>query len=55
MAVLWYFGQQDLAKELLAADGVYNLGNLLSLSPDMHTQFDSLGLWFEATDMVCYW
>ena len=53
-AILWYFGHKDLASEFLAADGVHNLGNLLSLSSDMHSQFDSLGLWFEATDAVRY-
>ena len=54
MAGLWYFGHVSLASELLAADGVHNLGNLLSLSLDMHFHFDSLGLWFEATDVVRY-
>ena len=51
--ILNYFGHGILAKELLATDGAHNLGNLLSLTPDMHSQFDALGLWFEATEVVC--
>ena len=48
-----YFGHGSLARELFAKDGVHNLENLLSLTPDMHSQFDALGLWFEATEAVC--
>jgi len=54
MAILKNFGLESLADELLVADGVHNLGNLLSLSPEMHIFFDRLTLWFEATDEVCH-
>ena len=52
MAVLQRFGQEGLAQELLAADGVHHLGNLLSLSSEMRSLFGGLDLWFEATDVV---
>ena len=52
MSILRHFGLESLALELLAADGVHNLGNLLSLSPHVHAHFDNLELWFERTDKV---
>lgn len=55
MAILKDFGLGSLVDGLIAADGVHDLGNILSLSPDMHSHFDELSMWFEATDMVCYW
>ena len=54
IAIFKDFGLESLADELLAADGVHHLGNLLSLSSEIRYQFNSLGLWFEATDTVCY-
>jgi hypothetical protein len=54
MTILEYFGLESLVKELLAADGVHNLGNLLSLQSNIHTYFDNLDLWFEGTDVVRY-
>jgi len=55
MAMLGNFGLESLVTQLLPADGVHNLGNILSLSPETHPHFDSLKLWFEATEEVCYW
>jgi len=55
MAILQCFGHKDLADKLLAADGVHHLGNLLSLSAEMHSEFGSLGLWFEPTKVVRYY
>jgi len=54
ISVLKHFGLGSLADELLA-DGVHNLGNLLSLSADIHGEFYDLNLWFEATEVVCYY
>ena len=54
MSILRHFGLESLARELLAADGVHDLGNLLSLSPHVHTHFDNLELWFESTDKACH-
>lgn len=50
MAILKHFGLEDLADELLAADGVHNLGNLLSFEPNIHAKFGRLELWFESTN-----
>jgi len=55
MAVLSHFGLEGLVDEFLAANGVHNLGNLLSLEPNIHTKFDNLNLWFEGTAEVRYW
>jgi len=55
MAFLRGFGLQSLVDELLAVDGVHNLGNLLSLTFDIHCIFDKLMLWFEGTDEVRCW
>ena len=54
IAFLKHFGLGSPADKLLAADGVHHFANLLSLSSDMHSQFDELNLWFEATDEVYY-
>ena len=48
------FGFEELAQSLLTQDGVHRLGNLLSLDPICHRNFDNLNLWFEQTDVVCY-
>jgi len=55
MAVLKSFGCENLVDELLAKNGVHNLGNLLSLTPDIHGFFDNLELWFEGTEEVRHW
>jgi len=54
MSILRHFGLENIADELLADDGVHNLGNLLSLGTDVHDRFDNLELWFEGTDEVHY-
>jgi len=54
MAVLKDFGLQGFAEELLAANGVHNLGNLLSLHAPFHTAFDMMAMWFEGTEVVGY-
>ncbi|KAF9654326.1 hypothetical protein BDM02DRAFT_3106658 [Thelephora ganbajun] len=55
MSILRDFGLESHAQELLAPDGVHNLGNLLSLAQEVHTYFDNLDLWFEGTDEPnCY-
>ena len=45
LSTLRHFGLEGFARELLAADGVRGLGNLLSLEPNFHPEFDSLDLW----------
>jgi len=51
MTILIFFGLEDLVQSLLAENGVDRLGNLLSLDPHCHTEFDNLNLWFEHTKM----
>ena len=41
VTILDLFGFESLAKGLGAVDGVYNLGNMLSLSPTVHLEFDT--------------
>ena len=54
MTILSYFGLEGLVHSFLARNGVHRLGNLLSLDPICHRNFDNLNLWFEPTDVVCY-
>jgi len=52
MGILKTFGLESLVDQLLAANGVHNLRNLLSLRPEVHILFDNLSLWFEGTEEV---
>ena len=52
MAILSHFGLESIVDELLATDGVHDIGNLLSLESNVYDRFDNLELWFEATDEV---
>ena len=52
MSFLIDFGLDGLAHELLATDGVHDLGNLLSLENGVYADFGRLNLWFECTDEV---
>ena len=52
MAILKDFGLSSLAEELLVADGVHSLRNLLSLEHGFHLDFDNMDLWFEGTNEV---
>jgi HNH endonuclease len=38
-------GYDDLVDQLY--DDIHSLKNVMTLSPDMHSAFDSLKLWFE--------
>jgi hypothetical protein len=42
------FGYSEIINEL-AGENIHSLSNILTLSHDIHTQFDNLNLWFEAT------
>ena len=52
MSILDAFGLKDLTEKFLAANGVHELTNLLSLDPICHRYFDDLNLWFEHTEDV---
>ena len=52
MTILKKFGLEDLVDNLLAANGVHCLGNLLSMDSHCHSEFDNLNLWFERTATV---
>ena len=54
MTLLKSFGLVGLVDSLLPRNGVHRIGNLLSLDPICHRNFDNLNLWFEQTDVVCY-
>ena len=54
MSILKCFGLDDLADSLLKENGVHRLGNLLSLEPNCHRNFDNLDLWFDQTDKVLH-
>ena len=52
ISILSYFGLGSIVDELLAAHGVNDLGNLLSLESNIRDRFDNLDLWFEGTEEV---
>jgi len=52
MATLISIGLGDLAKETLGADGIHDLGNMLSLEFNLHVGFSDLCVWFEGTQEV---
>ena len=52
LSILETFGLNDLTEKFLAANGVHELTNLLSLDPICHRYFDDLNLWFENTEEV---
>ncbi|KAF9645735.1 hypothetical protein BDM02DRAFT_3262713 [Thelephora ganbajun] len=49
LAILSQFGLGYLSGALAAVNGVHEVWNLLSLQCDLHSDFDSLNLWFEST------
>ncbi|KAF9645780.1 hypothetical protein BDM02DRAFT_3119694 [Thelephora ganbajun] len=49
LAILSQFGLGHLSDALAAVGGVHEVWNLLSLESDLHSDFDSLDLWFEST------
>jgi hypothetical protein len=54
MTILRHLGLGALADDFLKAEGVHNLGNLLSLGTECHDRFDNLDLWLEgSTNEVC--
>jgi len=52
MDILIDLGLGDLAGEFLGADGIHDLGNMLSLEYTSYIGFSSLNLWFEGTQEV---
>ena len=50
--MVWPFGLESLAQKLLAANGVYNLENMLSLEFSLLSKLDNWELWFEGTNKV---
>ena len=46
------FGLENLAQKFLWAGSIHDLGNTLSLSPDVRAKFSNLDLWFEDTEKV---
>lgn len=53
LAILTNFGLEALINKFLE-DGVHGLGNLLSLSHDVHCDFNTMELWLEGAGEVCY-
>lgn len=51
MSILRNFGLEDLAQRL-TQNGVYGLGNLISLDTTSSFYLNRLNLWFERTDEV---
>ncbi|EPQ51994.1 hypothetical protein GLOTRDRAFT_140473 [Gloeophyllum trabeum ATCC 11539] len=49
-AVLERFGYPSIKDQLLG-DRIHLLDNVLTLDPTMHSEFDALQIWFEATDV----
>jgi len=54
MANLVQLGLGELAEETLGADGIHDLGNILSFQFFVSVAFSDLRLWFEATQEVCH-
>jgi len=47
--IMQCFGYEDLPERFNGA-GIHSLDNIMTLDPSIHTWFDKLQLWFEATD-----
>ena len=54
LSILESFGFSKLINAFKEAGGVHKVWNLLTLECDLHSLFDTLELWFEHTEKVCY-
>ena len=54
LAMLHAFGLEILVSEFSEKNGAHTVKNVISLQHDVHDAFDSLHIWFEETDKVCY-
>ena len=52
LSIMEFFGLGDLVDSFLSQNGVHHLGNLLSLDPICHADFERLNLLFEHTGEV---
>jgi len=52
--MLHAFGLEILVSEFSEKNGAHTVKNVISLQHDVHDAFDSLHIWFEETDKVCY-
>ena len=54
LSILESFGFSKLTNAFKEARGVHKVWNLVTLQHDLHSLFDTLELWFEHTEKVCY-